>query len=41
MRQYFIISSRTFEIRVITIHSSDYKGKKKPVDSLDLSHCVK
>ena len=39
MRQYFIISSRTFEMRVIIIHSSDCKGKNKHVDFLDSSHC--
>ena len=39
MRQYFIISPRIFEMRVITIHSSDYNGKNKHVDSLDSSHC--
>ena len=39
MRQYFIISSHTFEMRVITIHSADYNGKNKHVDSLESSHC--
>ena len=38
MRQYFIISSLTFEMCVITIHNPDNKGKNKQVDFLDSGH---